>query len=74
MVTINGLPPSIVHTGATAISAGEGHSMVLKRMLKKDGTVWTTGDNNYGALGDGKKVSRNSFVKVVSSGQCYTSG
>ena len=74
MVAIDGVSPSVVHAGATAISAGEGHSMVLKRVLQTDGSVWTTGYNDLGALGDGTKVSRNSFVKVVSSGQCYTSG
>jgi len=28
-------------------------------ILKKDGTVWTFGDNKYGQLGDGREVNRN---------------
>ena len=51
MVAINGVPPSVVHAGAQAISAGQYHSMVLKA----DGTVWITGRNDVGQVGDGTK-------------------
>merc|ERR1712032_444148 len=54
-----------VPSGATAIAAGEEHSMVLKQ----DGTVWATGNNDDGRLGDGTtQNARLTFVKVVSSG------
>lgn len=32
--------------------------------LKEDGTVWAWGDNEYGQLGDGTNVSRNTPVQV----------
>ena len=69
--------PSLVHADATAIVAGSYHSMVLKQ----DGTVWATGRNHFawlmggetaGQLGDGTTTSKQTFVKVVSSGQCVT--
>ena len=62
MVAINGVPPSVVHAGAQAIAAGWGHSMVLKT----DGTVWATGYNGDGRLGDGTTSDKRSFVKVLS--------
>ena len=48
------------------MSAGGSHSMVLK----VDGSVWATGDNQYGQLGDGTFVSKTNFVKVMPSGRC----
>lgn len=42
-------------TGITAISAGFLHSI----FLKSNGTVWVTGDNNYGQLGDGTTIDKN---------------
>ena len=68
MVTINAVSPSVVHAGATAIAAGDEHSMVLKQ----DGTVWATGKNKYGQLGDGTTTGRVNLVKVVSSGHFAT--
>ena len=52
--------------GAQPISAGDAHSM----LLKQDGSVWATGYNANGELGDGTLSNRNTFVQVVSSGQC----
>ena len=57
-----------MHAGATAISAGGRHSMILGQ----NGSVWATGENEYGQLGDGTIVGKNSFVEVVRSGQLYT--
>ena len=57
--------------GAVAVAAGTSHSLVLG----KDGSVWATGKNNYGQLGDGTMISKKVFVKVVSSGiQAGTAG
>ena len=70
MVAISGVALSVVHAGAKAISASFEHSMVLKA----DGTVWATGLNKYGELGDGTTTERLTFVKVMSSGQCGTKG
>ena len=33
--------------------------------LKKDGTVWATGWNKYGQFGDGTKLDKRKFVKVL---------
>ena len=68
MVVINGGPPSVVHAGGQAIAAGRYHSMVMKQ----DGSVWTTGKNYYGQLGDGTRTNSKNFKKVMSSGQLGT--
>ena len=47
---------------AAAVTAGDIHSIVLKQ----DGSVWATGRNKNGQLGDGSKTDRNTFVKVIS--------
>ena len=44
-----------------AVAVGDGHSMVLKQ----DGSVWTTGWNIHGQLGDGSKTDRDHFVQVI---------
>ena len=62
MVAINAVPQSVVHAGAQAIAAGYQHSMVLKT----DGTVWVTGMNSNGELGDGTTGDKHSFMEVLS--------
>ena len=47
-----------------AIAAGETHSM----LMKKDGTVWTTGKNENGQLADGTRTNRLTFVKAAIKG------
>ena len=42
------------------IDEGESHTVVLK----EDGTVWTSGLNDVGQLGDGTKISKNYPVQV----------
>ena len=37
-------------------------------VLKEDGSVWSTGWNKYGQLGDGSTTDKTSFIQVVSSG------
>ena len=49
--------------GAKAVAAGGGHSIVLKQ----DGSVWSTGRNMYGQLGDGSMVSKSTFSMVLSA-------
>ena len=52
----------LVHTGeAIAISAGYQHSLVLK----EDGSVWATGWNGNGQLGDGTTIDKYTFVEVA---------
>jgi len=43
-----------------AIVAGAQHSLALKR----DGTIWSWGQNTYGQLGDGTSTDRNAPVQV----------
>ena len=50
----------IVTRKAKAISAGAGHTLVLL----EDGTVWSTGLNEFGQLGDGTTENRNKPVQV----------
>ena len=52
----------IVHTGVRAVATGGKHSLVLRT----DGTVWVTGDNSFGQLGDGTTIDKNTFVKLSS--------
>ena len=50
--------------GAVAVAAGMSHSLVLGQ----DGSVWASGKNNDGQLGDGTMISKNAFVRVIPSG------
>ena len=52
-----------VFSRVQAIAAGHDHSMILKQ----DGSVWVTGRNNFGQLGDGTRRLSNTFVEVISS-------
>jgi len=45
-----------------AVSSGFEHILILKT----DGTLWTTGNNNYGQLGTGDALSHNSPVQILS--------
>ena len=47
-------------SGITAIAGGYSHSLALK----KDGTVWAWGNNDYGQLGDGTEIDRATVVQV----------
>ena len=48
---------------ARALALGHAHSL----MLTEDGSVWATGLNLYGQLGDGSTTTRRTFTKVISS-------
>ena len=52
-------------SGVQAIVAGYRQSMVLKR----NGSVWTTGYNQGGELGDGTYENKNRFEMVISTGE-----
>ena len=55
---------------AKAIAAGLFHSMVLQR----DGTVWATGRNDYGQLGDRSMICKKLFVRVTTGAQAVAVG
>ena len=50
-------------TNVSAIAAGYNHTV----MLKSDGTVWATGDNSSGQLGDGTTTNKSRAVQVSDS-------
>ena len=50
-------------TNISAISTGYNHSI----FLKNDGTVWATGSNSDGQLGDGSTTDRTRAVQVMQS-------
>ena len=64
------LPPDklgfvkVVTGGVRAVSAGSTHSIIVK----EDGSLWTSGDNEFGQLGDGSTTGSRKFVMVVSKG------
>jgi alpha-tubulin suppressor-like RCC1 family protein len=59
--------PEVIASGVTAISAGYGHSLYIKK--RQAGTItelWGMGYNNDGELGDGTAVNRAVPVKIKS--------
>jgi alpha-tubulin suppressor-like RCC1 family protein len=56
-------PEQIVASNVTAIAAGYLHSLFLKR----DGSLWGMGGNDYGALGDGTTTSVNRPELIVAT-------
>ena len=55
---------------AQVMTAGFYHSVVLE----KDGTVWATGANDFGQLGDGTTIVKTQFTHVMSEGQAVAAG
>ena len=60
---------SVVSTmsNAKAVAAGGYHCM----MLLHEGSVWATGWNRYGQLGDGSTFDKNGFILVIYSYSLY---
>ena len=54
----------ILSGGAKDVTAGGGHSMVVKQ----DGSLWCTGGNMFGQLGDSTIVAKSTFTLVVTQG------
>ena len=50
-------------TNVSSISSGAAHTV----FLKSDGTVWATGNNTEGELGDGSTTDKNRAVQVTDS-------
>ena len=50
----------VISSGVQTIAAGDWHSMVLKH----DGTLWATGANDYGQLGDGLAMVKSAYEKI----------
>lgn len=68
--------PEQVITGVKSLCAGNIASFVIKN----DGTLWVTGKNNWGQLGDGTTENKSSFIQIpvisnaasVSSNETFT--
>ncbi len=56
-------------SGVIQIAAGKFYSLALK----KDGSVWAWGDNQWGQLGDGTDVNRPAPVQVLTPGSSVVS-
>jgi alpha-tubulin suppressor-like RCC1 family protein len=54
-------PELILASNVTAIAAGGAHSLFLKR----DGSLWAMGSNQYGQLGDGTTKNTNRPKQIV---------
>jgi alpha-tubulin suppressor-like RCC1 family protein len=54
--------PTVDPTSVIFVSAGGYHSMIIRG----DGTLWATGRNNYGQLGDGTTTFKSTPVQVMS--------
>jgi alpha-tubulin suppressor-like RCC1 family protein len=57
-------PARLQETPVTGIAPGGWHSLILKQ----DGSVWSTGDNRFGQLGDGTLNNTNQFEKIMATG------
>lgn len=58
------------HAVQPQVSAGGNHSL----LLKSDGTVWASGGNSSGILGDGTTTNRSTPVRVISGIQAVSAG
>jgi len=63
-------PPPVPPVPQVEISAGEYHSL----FLKVDGSVWASGFNYNGELGDGTKTHRKVPVKVMTGAKAVAAG
>ena len=52
----------VISSGVQGVAAGGWHSMIIKH----DGSLWATGANIYGQLGDGSTIDRSTYVRVLS--------
>ncbi len=62
--------PGVTEAAVAAVSAGGSHTMILDT----DGTLWGTGINNYGQVGDGTTSVRRTPVKVTSGVAAVSAG
>lgn len=60
----------VVSLSGTQIIAGDSHSL----LLEADGTLWATGWNFFGQLGDGTTTDRHGFVQVLSDVASVSAG
>jgi len=69
--TVRSTPVQIYNSGVSQVAAGREHSLILKT----DGSLWVTGRNDYGQLGDGTSYSTDGLSADKSTPvQIYTNG
>lgn len=66
VVTVPAPAPIAGMTSVVAASVGHTHSLIVRA----DGSVWASGNNVVGQLGDGSTTSRQSFAPVVNLPPC----
>jgi len=54
-------PQQLLSSGVSAVAAGTEHSLIVKT----DGSLWATGKNESGQLGDNTNETRDTWFKVV---------
>ena len=72
--TANQSTPVQVMSGVAAISAGGYQYVSHSLFLMTDGTVWASGSNAYGQLGDGTTTDRSTPVQVMSGVVAISAG
>jgi hypothetical protein len=59
-----------IATGVKSVSTGLGHTL----FVKTDGSLWATGDNYYGQLGDGTTTSHSTPVQIATGVEAVSAG
>jgi len=62
--------PVYIMGNVAFVSAGKEHTMIIKR----DGSLWASGNNEYGQFGNGSKTSSNTFVKIMNNVSSVSAG
>jgi uncharacterized repeat protein (TIGR02543 family) len=65
-----GYPKVLLAEAATGFCCGEEHTMILKT----DGSLWATGKNNYGQLGDGTTSDQSDPEQVMTGVAAVSAG
>ena len=60
--------PKDAYAGATRLATGYYHTIALK----SDGTLWAWGWNEYGQLGDGTTIDRNTPTRIGTDNRWYS--
>ena len=58
--------PVQIMSGVSSVSAGGSLYSYYTMILKADGTLWATGNNEYSQLGDGTNTNKNIPVQIMS--------